>query len=268
MDLNLDGKVVIVTGASAGIGKAIMTLFAKEKCNLIVCSRNLSKLNRSVKRLITEYSNFKIYALRANVHTCEGAEEIIKFTLSKFNRIDILVNNSDGPIVGTNNFENISEFDWKNSFEGKLHGYIRMSQFVIPIMKAQKWGRIINIIGLSGKEPGLYNKMIAAGIINAALINFTKSIAKDLAQYNVLVNGINPGYISTQRFKKYLTNHSNIKGFTLKNVKQSILNDIPLHKVGQPEDVANLAVFLASERANYIDGATINIDGGLSLSAF
>lgn len=268
MNLNLQGKVAIITGASAGIGKAIFKLFLEENCHIVACSRNLPNLKRTLKELIKYNNDVEIHAIEADVHNYEDAKRVCEYTLSKFNQIDILINNSEGPVLKKTQFENISELEWTNCFQGKLHGYIRMSQLVIPIMKNQKSGRIINIIGLSGKEPMLDTNRLAAGIINAALINFTKSLAKNLAKWNILVNGVNPGYINTPRFKNYLLSQSMDAHLARAKVKQHILKQIPLHKIGESEDVANLVLFLASERAKYIDGVTINIDGGLSNSAF
>jgi 3-oxoacyl-[acyl-carrier protein] reductase/bacilysin biosynthesis oxidoreductase BacG len=133
-------------------------------------------------------------------------------------------------------------------------------------MKKQHWGRIVNIIGTSGKEPS--PRLVKSGVVNAALMNFTKSVARQTAPYNVLINSINPGVIDTPRHRDYLEMYAAKEGTTPELIREGILKTIPMNRIGTTEEFANLVVFLASECASYITGITIPLDGGLSSSAF
>lgn len=145
-------------------------------------------------------------------------------------------------------------------------GYIRLTNLVLPIMKNQQWGRIINIIGTSGKEPS--PRLVKSGVVNAALMNFTKSVARQTGASNVLINSINPGIIDTPRHREYLEIYAKKEGITPDQLRQEIIKTIPINRIGTAEELANLVVFLASECASYITGITIPVDGGSSASAF
>jgi 3-oxoacyl-[acyl-carrier protein] reductase/bacilysin biosynthesis oxidoreductase BacG len=181
-------------------------------------------------------------------------------------RIDILINNSEGASFSGESIEDISDAEWRSVFEGKLMGYIRMTNLVLPRMKNQQWGRIINIIGTSGKEPS--PRLVKSGVVNAALMNFTKSVARQTASSNVLINSINPGIIDTPRHREYLKIYAQKEGTTQDFIREGIIKTIPMNRIGSSEELANLVVFLASECASYITGITIPVDGGLSSSAF
>jgi 3-oxoacyl-[acyl-carrier protein] reductase len=177
-----------------------------------------------------------------------------------------LVNNSDGAKFSSSAVENLSDEDWTTVFEGKLMGYIRMTNLVLPTMKNQQWGRIVNIIGTSGKEPS--PRLIKSGVANAALINFTKSVATQVAKWNVLVNSVNPGIIDTPRHREYLEVFAQKEDRNIEAIIEGIDQTIPIGRRGLSSEVANLVAFLSSECASYITGVTIPVDGGLSKAAF
>ncbi|UKO95755.1 SDR family oxidoreductase [Nostoc sp. UHCC 0870] len=264
MDLGLIGKVALVTGASAGIGYAISEKLAAEGCNLIICGRNADRLEQAYQKLLD--SPAKIITCCADVQKVTESEKLVQLALNEFGKIDILVNNSDGAKFSSSAVENLSDEDWTTVFEGKLMGYIRMTNLVLPPMKNQQWGRIVNIIGTSGKEPS--PRLIKSGVANAALINFTKSVATQVAQWNVLVNSVNPGIIDTPRHREYLEVFAQKEDRNIEAIIEGIDQTIPIGRRGLSSEVANLVAFLSSECASYITGVNIPVDGGLSKAAF
>ncbi|AHJ31346.1 SDR family oxidoreductase [Nodularia spumigena CS-584] len=266
MDLGLKGKVALVTGASAGIGLAVAQTLAQEGCKLVICGRGLEKIQQTERLLIQENANLEILSLVADVHKAEDSQNLVNAALNKFGKIDILINNSEGASFASDAVETLSDDDWRLVFEAKLMGYIRMTNLVLPGMKNQNWGRIINIVGTSGKEPS--PRLIKSGVANAALMNFTKSVSSQTAKFNVLMTTVNPGLIDTPRHRQYLEIAAQEENQSVDVIKSRIAGKIPVGRLGSSDEVANLVVFLASECASYITGVTISIDGGLSVSAF
>lgn len=266
MDLGLKDKVALITGSSAGIGFTIAEKLAQEGCHLIICGRNSQRLEQAYQSLKKAYPSLEILSLSADVHQGNDSQKLVQKSLEKYGKIDILINNSEGANFAENLIENLSDEDWLSVFQGKLMGYIRLTNLVLPIMKSQQWGRIINIIGTSGKEPS--PRLVKSGVVNAALMNFTKSVARQTASYNVLMNSVNPGIIDTPRHREYLKIYAQKEGTTEDTIREGIIKTIPMNRIGKTEELANLVVFLSSECASYITGITIPVDGGLSSSAF
>ncbi|NEO40839.1 MAG: SDR family oxidoreductase [Moorea sp. SIOASIH] len=264
MDLGLTGKIALVTGASAGIGYAIADRLAGEGCKLIICGRNRDRLKQAEQ--VFQTAGIEMLSICADVQQPNDSQKLVDSALSKFGKIDILVNNSAGANFAKNEVEEMSDQDWRTVFEGKLLGYIRMTNLVLPTMKTQKWGRIINIVGTSGKEPS--GTLIKSGVANAGLVNFTKAVANQVARYNILVNCVNPGIIDTPRHQDYLELFSKIGNKTADEIKAGMDNKIPLGRRGEAMEVGTLVAFLASECASYITGISIAVDGGLSVAAF
>ncbi|AVH65364.1 SDR family oxidoreductase [Nostoc sp. 'Peltigera membranacea cyanobiont' N6] len=264
MDLGLTQKVALVTGASAGIGYSVAQKLAAEGCQLIICGRNSERLEQAYQGLVS--SQAKVIPIVADVQNPSDSQKLVQETLTQFGKIDILVNNSQGATFSNKAVENLSDEDWSTVFEGKLMGYIRMTNLVLPTMKNQQWGRIINIVGTSGKEPS--SRLVKSGVGNAALINFTKTVATEVAKWNVLVNCVNPGLIDTPRHREYLEVFAQKEDRKIEAIIEGIDNTIPIGRRGLSSEVANLVAFLSSECASYITGVTIPVDGGLSTGAF
>ncbi|QYO67519.1 SDR family oxidoreductase [Leptolyngbya sp. 7M] len=266
MDLFLTNKVALVTGASAGIGKAVAQELAREGCRLVLCARNQKPLEEVSQLISTKFHNSEVITVCADAQNGQDSFRIVEGALRRFGEINILINNTEGSPFYLADPENISEDEWHNILTGKLLGYIRMTNLVLPIMKKKNWGRIINLVGLSGKEPSV--ELLKTGVVNAGLMNFTKAVAKYSAEYNILINSINPGFIETSRFKQFVE----IQAEQLKEpssiVEKKLANKIPARRPGCASEVASLIAFLASERASYITGTTIPVDGGLSTSVF
>lgn len=264
MDLGLTGKVALVTGASAGIGYAVAQKLAAEGCQLIICGRNSERLEQAYQNLVG--SQAKVMSFCADVQKATDSQKLVESALKQFGKIDILVNNSEGANFSSEAVEKLSDEDWETVFEGKLMGYIRMTNLVLPAMKSQNWGRIVNIVGTSGKEPS--SRLVKSGVANAALINFTKAVATQVARWNVLITSVSPGIIDTPRHREYLEVFAQESGRTVDSIKEGMINAIPIGRRGFSSEVANLVAFLASECATYITGVTIPVDGGLSSAAF
>ena len=266
MNLNLKNKVALITGASAGLGKATAKIFSQEGASLAICGRNEVGILKTKDELMSAYPGSKILAVSADIHTEEGRHIFVQGALDEYGSVDVLVNNTDGPVLRSATPDLATEKDWREVFDGKLQAYMSMTNLVLPYMKNQHWGRIINVVGATGQEPS--SDLLAAGVVNAGLINFTKAMATSSANHNVLINAVNPGYIHTERFNRYSASQSEKMNLSVEEVQSQLNQKIPLHRLGTAEEVADLIVFLASDRASYISGVSINVDGGFCKSAF
>lgn len=259
MDTGLRGKVVMVSGGSKGIGRAIAHGLAVEGAQLSICARTESGL-REVAREIEGKYHVTCLPYTADLSEAEGIQGWVRATVERFGGTDVLVNNA-GAIQG-GPFLDLPDSAWLDSWRLKLFGYIRVAREVFPHLQRRGGGRIINVIGVAGVQP-MPNYMVG-GAANAALLNFTKSLAEDGAPYGVLVTGVNPGPIRTARLEGLLVKWGEARGISPQEVEADLVKDVPLRRPGNPEEVANLVVFLASELSTYITGTTIPVDGGMT----
>lgn len=257
MDLGLKEKIAIVTGASRGIGKAIAEELAGEGAHLVLCARHAESL-QTVAKAIAEKANVVVLPVHTELSTPEGIDNLVKQAISRFTRIDILVNNAGAIRPGS--LLSKPDRDWHVEWELKVFGYIRLIRKMFPLMQAVGRGRIVNIIGLAGEQPNA--DYLAGGGANAALMNITKALADEGAPHNILVNGVNPGPIRTERWQDMMERISNEKGTTPFQAETEWMKDNPLGRAGNPEEVAAVVAFLVSERASYINGVIIPVDGG------
>lgn len=265
MELNLKGVRALVTGASAGIGKAIAEKLLMEGAKVAVCAR-------TEKSVLGMKDNFKnadsrnVFVFRADVHNKNDAMVLVENTVECLGSVDVLINNSMGPSLDESDICDLDDSAWMDAFQGKLAGYMRLCRLAVPYMKDQKWGRVVNIVGLTSKYPS--STLARAGVTNAALTNYGHTLAQQVAKYNITVNTINPGFIETARFYDYLSVVSKEKDTDSERALARIRDLVPSMRLGRPDDVANLACFLSSDAASYITGAVIPVDGGLSRSVF
>ncbi|PWB79650.1 MAG: short-chain dehydrogenase [Candidatus Methylomirabilota bacterium] len=254
MELGLRGKVVMVTGGSRGIGKAIAMGFAEEGCRLSLCGRTQATLEE-VADVIT-LSGVELLTVSADVTDPHGAERFVQATLDRYERIDVLVNNVGGSRRGE--LEALSEQDWRDTYDLNFFSTLRMVRLAVPIMKRQGGGRIINIASIWGREAGgamTYNAS------KAAVISLSKSLARELAPHNILVNSVAPGstlFPGGSWDRRQRENPIQIAQF--------IKDELPLGRFGRPEEVAAVVVFLASEKASLMTGACVTVDGCQSRS--
>jgi len=242
---DLKNKNIIITGASSGIGSNLVRTFSKYKCNIILLSRNIDKMNSLISR-VEKLEGQILEAHKLDVSIEADVNAVFKKIIAKFNTIDVLINNAG--ITSDNLLITMKTEQWNNVINTNLNGCYYCSKAISRQMIKQKSGKIINISSIIGQVGNKGQSNYAAS--KAGIIGLTKSLAKELASRKINVNAINPGYINT----KMTENLSN---------KEDFLKNIPLNRYGEPSDVAYLACFLASEKSNYITGQTINVDGGL-----
>ena len=252
MDLMIHGKRALVTGASLGIGRAVAAELAREGCDVALVARDADRL-RAAADEIAAATNRKVVALPGDIKERDRVPALVEAARAALGGIDILVNNA-----GSTPHDGIAALDvegWRASAELKLYGYARFAQAVLPPMRARKWGRIVNVIGRSGHQPRpIY---LAGGAINAGLLNLTKALAEDCARDNVLVTGVNPGPIDTPRWQALRAGAAEPADYD-----RRALASVALGRLGTAAEVAAVVVFLCSERASYVAGEIVNVDGG------
>jgi NAD(P)-dependent dehydrogenase (short-subunit alcohol dehydrogenase family) len=257
MNLNLQGKAALVTGGSRGIGKAVALALAAEGVRVAICGRDERILQQAVEEIQAQ-TRAEVVPIKANMSKLNDIRRFISTAAKKFNRIDILVNNAGAGHIGDIN--TITDEEWQDQIELKLLGYIRAAREVIPLMLTGGGGRIINIIGMAGREPSRYFTL--PGVTNAALMNFTKSLAKTLENDHISVNGINPGTTDTPLAEQITAALSALTTKPAEEIKQSVAASFPHGRIASPDEIARVAVFLASDMASFLNGVIINVDDG------
>lgn len=259
MDMGIKDKVAIVAASSKGLGKAVAMGLAREGVKLTICARGEEELRKTASEIESE-TGVEVLAVPSDVSKHEEIENVVSESINKYSTVDIMVNNAGGPPVGV--FEEFSLKDWQKAVELNLFSTITFSKLVIPYMKKNNWGRIINMTSYTVKEP--VDGLILSNTVRAGITGLTKTLSNELGAYNILVNNVSPGRIHTDRITQLAEERAKRSGATFEEALKSMDEGIPLGRVGQPHEFANLVVFLASERASYITGDTILIDGGLS----
>jgi 3-oxoacyl-[acyl-carrier protein] reductase len=260
MTAGLEGKVVLITGASKGIGKAVANAMAAEGARLAICARDDRRLNLAVDEIQAQ-TRTEVVAVKANITKLNDIRRFVEAAVKKFNRIDILVNNAGSAHIG--GILTTTDEDWEYQIQLKLLGYIRMTREVVPHMKAAGGGKVINIAGMASKEPNPLT--MVSGIVNAALLNFTKALAKELEADRILVNSINPSTTDTPMTHETFAQLGPVLQKTPEELLRSYVASMPQGRIATAEDVANVVLFLASDAANFVNGISINVDAGRSL---
>ncbi len=260
MDLGLSNRVAIVTGSSRGIGKAIANCLAKEGAKITICARDEDRLRETAEEI--EYSSRtdgpKVLPVQADLRNEEDIETLVKKTVERFGRVDILVNNTGGPPPSL--FLETSEEDWRDAVNSLLMSVINCCRKVIPHMMRHRWGRIINMTSFAAKQPA--ERLILSNAIRAGILGLTKTLSNELAEYGVLINAVCPGWTLTRRIEELARSKAEKTGKNYDEVITGWAEEIPMKRLAQPEEIANLVVFLTSEKASYITGAVIQVDGG------
>lgn len=255
MDLNLNGRVAIVTGGSEGIGRASAERLSREGVKVTICARR-AELVHAAATAIEQLTGNEVLGIPGDVRKDVDVATVVEGTLAKFGAIDILFNNA-----GSSNaqaFLDVSDAIWEEDFDVKVFGAIRFSRAVIPHMKKRGGGRIVNVTTVGGKAPAA--RALPTSVSRAAGINFSKSLANEFADDGILVNSICLGLVKSAYFEQLHAKQA--PDTPLDQWYEEFGRAVPIGRLGEPEEVANLVAFLVSPRAAFITGASINIDGG------
>ena len=252
MELNLKNRVVLVTAGSKGIGLATATGFHACGAKVAICSRSRDKLDSAAAQMPG------CLALTGDVSKSADIERVMDEVTKHFGGIDILINNAGGPPPGL--FADLADEDWNKAVELTLMSVVRATRLVLPHMREQKWGRVINISSSGVKQP--VPGLTLSNSIRMAVLGWAKTLANQVAADNVLVNTVCPGFTQTDRVAQILEQQSAASGKSIEEIAAALAAQIPMQRIGQPEEIANLAVFLGSDAASYITGTAIHVDGG------
>ena len=258
MDLGIKGRSAIVTGGSRGIGREAARQFLEEGARVLICGRNAETLERTRSEL-AKATGGEIHEIVADMTRPGDIERLVATAKEKFGSVDILVNNAGQMYSGR--FDVMTDAGLKEQLETKLFGFLRAIRLVYPLMKARRWGRIVNLIGGAGKEPDPY--MFGSGITNSGLLNITKSLSTEFGEHNVLVNAVCPGWVDTNLWRRNAQGlAAELGAQSEEEARRRAARKNSLNRFGRPEELANAIVFLCSERASYITGVSLNLDGG------
>lgn len=249
MNLNLENKVAIVTGASAGLGKAIALSLANEGVKVAISGRNQNALKQTATE-IESATDRRVLAVSGDMSKAASVKHLVEKVIAELETVHILVNNLGQATRGL--FTTIGTDKWQTSFEVNLMSAIYATKKVVPNMQRQKWGRIINIAALSATEPS--SKLVASNVAKSGLLSFSKTLSLELAADNILVNCVSPGLIESPQNDRYFSDAE----------RKEAISKIPLGRFGYPEEFADVVTFLCSERASYITGENLIVDGGAS----
>lgn len=260
MDLGLGGKVALVTGANRGIGAAIATELANEGMHLCLVARDSDRLAETAARL-RKAANVNIHVVSSDLRDPAAADAAVARAVEQLGGLDLLVNNAGA--TKRADFFTLTEEDWQDGFALKFHGYVRMTRAAWPYL-SRAGGNIVNIVGI-GSRTGAAEFTIG-GSVNAALLNFTKAMADIGIANGVRVNAINPGLIETDRFVRNVERTMAARGITREQAVAFLISSYGTTRVGRPEEIGALVAYLASAKADFIQGSIIDIDGGATRS--
>jgi len=258
MDLGIHGRSAIVTGGSRGIGRETARVLLEAGARVAICARNRETLDQARGDLQAKTGG-EVLTIVADMAVEADAERLARETTARLGGVDILVNNAGQMYSGR--FDALTEAGLRTQLDIKLFGFMRAIRLVAPGMKARRWGRIVNIIGGAGKEPDPY--MLGSGITNSALLNLTKALATELGADNVLVNAVCPGWVDTGLWRRNAAGLAAELGAGSEDeARRLAARKNALARFGRPEELADAIAFLCSERASFITGVSLNVDGG------
>ncbi|MCC7034550.1 MAG: SDR family oxidoreductase [Acidobacteria bacterium] len=256
MDLGLKGKRALVLAASRGLGYACARGLAQEGCHLVICSRDEARIQAAAEQIRQE-TGARVEALAADVSSPAEADRLVGAAVGAHGGLEILVHNAGGPPAGQ--FSAVNEAQWTQAFEQNMMSFVRVVSAAVPEMKKAGYGRVLTIASSSIRQP--IPNLILSNAFRAGVWGIAKTLSQELAPQGILVNVIAPGRISTERIAELDRANATRTGKPIEEVRKASVASIPLGRLGDPEEFANLVVFLASERASYISGQGIFVDG-------
>lgn len=257
MDLQLKDKVVIVTGASQGLGKAIATEYAREGANVYISSRSEDKLQRAVQEIKQESGQDNVHYAICDMSKDDDIKQLVQTVVNKHGTIDVLINNAGGPPPG--GFLDVSDDDWYYAFEQNLLSVVRATRYALPYMKKNERGRIVNITSSSIKEP--IDDLVLSNTMRPGVHGLTKSLAREFAPDKILINTVGAGRIATDRMIQLNEDEAARRDVPFEEVLQESVADIPYGRYGEPDEFAKAVLFLGSFANTYITGQALIVDG-------
>ncbi|MCC6535075.1 MAG: SDR family oxidoreductase [Burkholderiales bacterium] len=256
MNTGLTGRTALVTGGSKGIGRAVALALARQGVDVAICARGAGELEQAADAI--RALGVRALALPTDMTEPEAVRAFVDTAADHFGRIDILVNNA---VTSTQNtFAALSDEEFRYHIDVKVMGYIRCARAAVEHMRVRGWGRIVNVAGMTARI--VTDFRMTNGIVNAAVSNFTKHLSEQVGKHGITVNAVHPGYTWTPRLEGGLRKWAELEGVTFEEACARRLQEIPIGRFIQPEDLANLVVFLCSETAGAITGQAIAVDGG------
>ncbi len=263
MNLELSGRVAIVGGASRGLGRACAERLAREGANLVIVARGAERLEEAATA-ISEGVGVEVLPIAADQRRPEEIRTVVERAIERFGRIDVLFNNTGGPPPGP--FADHDDAAWRAAFEGTLMSVVRFYRAVVPIMRGQGWGRIINDASFTVKEPA--ERLILSNVFRVGVVALSKTLSREVAGDGITVNCVCPGAFDTDRLRAIFREQSEASGRDPEDVRREWEGRIPIGRLQRPEELADLVAFLASERAAAITGACLPVDGGMTRGLF
>jgi 3-oxoacyl-[acyl-carrier protein] reductase len=257
MDLGLRGRVALVGGSSRGLGYAVARELAAEGCRVVLCARDADAVEQASARIANE-TGAETLGVAADQSVAEEVEVLVARATDRFGGVDVLVTNTGGPPPGA--FESHGAAAWRAVIAQNLESVLNLTRLVLPGMKQRGWGRIVNITSIAVKQP--VDGLILSNSIRAAVTGFARTLATELAPLGITVNNVMPGYTRTERLVHLAEHNALQQGTDVADAYATWEREIPMRRLGEPNEFAALVAFLASERASYITGTSIAVDGG------
>jgi 3-oxoacyl-[acyl-carrier protein] reductase len=259
MDLGLRGRVALVCAASQGLGRAAAMAFAREGAHVVACSRDKKRINETAKEIAAAGEGVgRVIPVVADMTSPRDIKRFVATAVKEFGRVDVLVTNAGGPPTGA--FMDLDDDAWEAGFERNFLSAVRCMREVLPHMQKKKWGRIINITSLTVKQP--LNDLIISSAVRPGLLGLAKILGNQYGREGILINNVAPGHYLTARQQELAKTRSAAKGLSLEQYLEEQAKDIPVGRMGKPEELADVIVFLGSERASFVNGTTFSVDGG------
>lgn len=257
MITGLKNRIAVVAASSKGIGRATAFGLAAEGADLVLCARNADALNETAEQIRSTYG-VKVHAEAFDVSDDAGVRRFVNDAANRFGRIDICVTNAGGPPAKP--FAETTMAEWDRAYELNLRSIVSFAHAALPIMKQRSWGRFVTITSITVKQPVL--ELVLSNAVRSGVLGLVRSLATQYGPYNITVNNVGPGYTATERIRELAEVRAKSTGHTAAEYETEMTKDIPLRRFARPEEVADAIVWLASERASYITGQTILVDGG------
>ncbi|HLJ88450.1 MAG TPA: SDR family oxidoreductase [Candidatus Angelobacter sp.] len=257
MDLGLKGRGVIVAGGSQGIGRATAEQFAREGAQVALCARTEEPLREAAEQISKE-TGAEVYAEPVDVTDASAVQHFVEQVTKRFGRVDVCVPNAAGPAA--KNFLSISTDEWRKAMEMNFLSVVHLAKAVIPFMQRRRWGRIITITSVAVKQP--IAELIMSNSVRAGVVGLVKSLSNEFGKDGILVNNVAPGFTATDRLKELAQVRALAAGTSVEEIYGKWAAEIPVKRVAEPREVADVIVWLASERASYVTGQTVLADGG------